>query len=240
MTEKSRIRLKLVLAYDGSAFHGWQRQKKDRSVQGCLEELFSTLYNEPIQVTGAGRTDSGVHAWGQVAHVDVPDMIPVERLLSIVRKRLVPEIRCRSLEQVSMDFHARFDAKEREYRYYVPREHFGERNIQLLNAYAQKLIGRHDFTGLCAQGDPSPSKVKDIFAASWFVDSQGLVFRIVGISFLWRMVRTIVGTMLDLEAQGADPECMEDILRSADYRKAGTPAVGSYLYLHRVSYESRN
>jgi len=243
-------RIKLTLAYDGTNFCGWQIQKSDKTVQQVLQDALTTLHKHPVVVTGSGRTDSGVHALGQVAHFDTTLVsIPAEKFIPALNGLLPEDVRIRRSVEVSEDFHARFHAVEREYRYYIsllsennpftrPFTHTINAlpNIGLLNKYAQIVEGIHDFTTFSAAGDASESKVRAIGSTSFYLEKGQLVFRIKGNAFLWRMVRSLVGTMLELGQKNEPPEKMREILNAKDRQYAGTTAPAKGLFLYRVRY----
>jgi tRNA pseudouridine38-40 synthase len=247
----SNRNIKLVLSYDGTDFLGWQVQKNGRTVQGEVERALAKMHGHPVSATAAGRTDSGVHAAGQVAnfYTDIRSIGP-ERFIPALNSLLPFDIRVFAGREVPDRFHSRHDARLREYRYYIyPRPvvppYFRNHchwvnyrpNLARLSAMASSIVGTRDFTSFAAVGDPNPSKVRDIFAASFFAEGPFLVFRITGSSFLWKMVRTLVGTMLDLDGEDAPPERMRDIIDRRDRRAAGETAPAGGLFLHKVLYE---
>ena len=244
-------RIKLTLAYDGTNFCGWQIQKNDRTVQQVLQDALTTLHKYPVSVSGSGRTDSGVHALGQVAHFDTAlASIPPEKFIPALNSLLPEDVRVRRSIEVSKTFHARFHAAEREYRYYIslvsdnnpftrPFTHtvIALPDIGLLNKYAQTIEGIHDFTTFSAAGDASESKIRAISSAVFFMENGKLIFRIKGNAFLWRMVRSLVGTMLELGQKSVSSVKMQEILKAEDRQYAGTTAPAKGLFLHRIRYE---
>ncbi|MBL7006177.1 MAG: tRNA pseudouridine(38-40) synthase TruA [Spirochaetia bacterium] len=240
----------MTLAYNGTNFCGWQIQKNDRTVQQVLQDALTALHKHPVIVTGSGRTDSGVHAIGQAAHFDTTlASIPAEKFIPALNTLLPEDIRIRKSVEVPETFHARFHAVEREYRYYISL--LSENNpftrpfthtvadmpaVRLLNTYARIIAGTHDFTTFSAAGDTSKTKIRNIGSAAFYMEKGQLVFRIKGNAFLWRMVRSLVGTMLELAQKSESPEKMLEILNAADRRFAGTTAPAKGLFLYRVSY----
>ncbi|WP_319561501.1 tRNA pseudouridine(38-40) synthase TruA [Marispirochaeta sp.] len=242
-------RIRLDLSYDGTMFCGWQLQKTDPSVQGALETALETLTGTMTRVIGSGRTDSGVHALNQTAHFDSDASIPPEKYSLALNSILPPGVRIYRSLAVGEDFHARFSARKRTYRYYIkpgPKTSpFCESrvyrirrypDILQLNTLASALIGTHDFTTFTAAGDASDSRVRKIVAASFFPKGGLLVFQISGNAFLWRMVRSIVGTLLDLEQKGEEPQMLEKIISARDRNFAGPTAPAQGLYLYKVYY----
>lgn len=256
MTESRRFRLDL--AYDGTDFEGWQSQVRDgkmpdgRTVQAELEKALSVLLKRPTAVVGAGRTDSGVHARGQTAHFDAVTKMEGEHFLRGLNSLLPPDVRVMHCRVVAPDFHSRFSALARVYHYhivpaqsllpwearYCHRVHILP-SVVLLNSMASLLHGEMDFTSFAHAKDPSPSKNRFIYHSSFFPQGDRLVYRITGNAFLWRMVRSLVGTLLDLAAQGRGPEDFSAILRAKDRRVAGPTAPGQGLYLQKVIYDER-
>ncbi len=245
-------RFRLNLAYDGNPYEGWQSQRSEaRTVQGELETALSRLLHKPIKVVGAGRTDSGVHARSQTAHFDAVNT----RMNGLAFQRglnsLLPHsIRILSCQEVSETFHARFSALARVYQYYLqPSEVILPWDrawvtpakippLATLNAMAQQLHGEQDFTTFSHAQDPSQSRSRFIYQATWFAWRDRVVFRIAGNAFLWRMVRSLVGTML---AFGKNPEaatCFAEAFASRDRRNAGPTAPAEGLFLHKVVYHA--
>ncbi len=248
------MRVRLELSYNGTSFEGWQIQKRGRTVQGVLEETLGKIEKRSVRLTGAGRTDSGVHARAQVAHFDttLTSMAP-EKFLPAVNRLLPRDIRIISSRQADPEFHARYDALARTYRYFLYRGEeaspfqgpfrYARRhlpNLHQLNRAASSLLGSHDFSAFAAAGDISNSKVRTIYQAA-FLESSGMVeFRITGNAFLWRMVRSIVGTILE-NCQGEDPwEDMKIILESRERERAGTTAPPSGLFFWKAHYDREN
>lgn len=245
--------IKLTVSYDGTDFNGWQVQTSGRTVQGEIEKALCRIHGEHIRLTGSGRTDSGVHAKGQIANFYTEkDNIPCDKFTAALNSMLPRDVRVLKSEEKSEDFHSRFDAKIRIYRYYimpvVTCEPWHERycwrtrhvpEIGRLNRIAAPLTGIHDFTSFAAAGDPSKSKVRNLFAASFTVEGPFIVFKIAGNAFLWRMVRSIVGTIMQLEEGGAGADEMRRILESCSRSEAGTTAPARGLFLDRILYDER-
>jgi tRNA pseudouridine38-40 synthase len=244
-------RIRLRLAYDGTRFCGWQVQKRERTVQQVIELALQKMHDRRVPITGAGRTDSGVHAAGQAAHFDTELLtVPPYKFAPALNSLLPSDVRILEAEEADRAFDARRSAKAREYRYYTAS---AERlspfrspyvlalrtlpDIRKLNGYARAVTGEHDFSAFAAAGDQSASRVRYIYSASWYPEGPMLVFRIVGNAFLWRMVRSLVGTMLELETRGEPEQAMVEILRSRERSDAGATAAPRGLFLHRVLYE---
>lgn len=243
-------RIALLLSYDGTRFCGWQRQAGDRSVQEDLEKALKKLCGKSIPLTGSGRTDAGVHATGQVAHFDAEDLsIPPEKYFLALNTHLPQDIRIHKSCAFDSDFHARFSAVRRDYAYYLrntlvlpahllPYRHAVRQPLSVvrLNQLARTLTGTHDFSTFAAAGDQSSTAVRQIFQARFVQEGADLVFRIAGNAFLWRMVRSLTGTLVDLALKGAGPEEMKQRLEARDREAAGPTAPPRGLFLERVDY----
>jgi tRNA pseudouridine38-40 synthase len=206
-------RIKIKLAYDGGAFHGWQVQPGLPTIQGSLEQILSDMEGRPVHVAGSGRTDAGVHALEQVAAFTIANPIPVSNLRRAVNRLLPPAIRVLSAEEVPSDFHPRFAAQAKTYEYRILRDevcspfewpyvhHYPypldeERMIQL----AAVFNGDHDFTPFAASDDrdaEGKSKVRTVFSSVLERRGTRLIYGIRGSGFLKHMVRNIVGTLIE-------------------------------------------
>jgi tRNA pseudouridine38-40 synthase len=242
--------IRVSVAYDGTDFVGWQSQASGRSVQAVLEAALAEIHKRPLRIYGAGRTDSGVHAAGQVFNFySSLETIPVERYASALNRLLPADVRALGSGGAGESFNARRDARFREYRYYlypgrlIPpwlrRYCWGTALpcLRGMNAMASFLTGVHDFSSFAAAGDTNPAKVKEIFSAVFYPESPFVVFRITGSAFLWRMVRNIVGTIIRLARDGAGAEVFRDILEARERPREGMSAPARGLFLHKVLYE---
>lgn len=249
----------LILSYDGTNFNGWQRQKTNfsqrkeplRTVQAELEDVLALIHKQPTVVFGSGRTDTGVHAFAQAAHFFSPILsIPVENYVLALNSRLPHDIRIHHAIEKPQDFHARFSAKSRVYHYHF---HCGASpfasqmpyvwalyrspNIALLNDMAAYLKGELDCTSFAAVQDKSTSKYRYIHHAYFFQnDDDMLVFEIEANAFLWKMVRSIVGTLIQLEKKESSPLEFKKILEARNHGLAGTTAPPQGLFLKRVNF----
>ena len=252
-----RRRVAMELSYDGRCYNGWQMQNNAKSVQETLQQaIVSLLDDSTVEVCGSGRTDSGVHAKGQVAHAEFNDCsIPAKAFLYGLNALLPVSIRITRSWDVPADFHARYSAMAREYRYFAVkgdgRDSFTDGlvtrlrdipDIALLNSYAALLVGTHDFTAFASAKDICPSKFRDIYESSFsFVQSMYgddvLCYRVCGNAFLYHMVRSLVGTMLEMASNGCTADEFKGVLDSCDRSRAGKTAPSHGLYLWRVSYD---
>ncbi len=242
--------IRLDIAYDGGNYCGWQIQPNETTVQGVIEKAISKIHKQEIGIIGSGRTDSGVHADMQVANFETSiDSIPAENFRSAINSLLPLDIRILKSSEVSTDFHSRFNAYRRTYKYYLKLGDVGHPkyrdfcylirkplNIPLLNALSRELLGEHDFTTFAASGDQAPTKIRTIYSATFYPEGEFVVFKICGNAFLQRMVRSITGTLLDMCWKGESPERVREILKSKDRSLAGTTAPARGLFLNLVEY----
>lgn len=246
--------IKATVAYDGTDFIGWQVQRKGRTVQGVMQDGLGRMHGHPVHVLAAGRTDSGVHATGQVAnfHSDI-DSIPPEKFRDAVNSYLPRDVRILASEEVGPRFHARRSARLRVYRYYIVNgpvllphlrnyRHWVRRPLDLarLNEMASVLLGEHDFSCFSAEGDANESKVRTVAVSSFHVDGDTVTYTIAATSFLWKMVRTIIGTFLMLEEQGLGAPELLRIIDSGVRANAGGTAPARGLFLERVLYDEED
>lgn len=201
-------RYKLIIQYDGALFFGWQMQTDLRTVQGEIENALKNIYktNDRIPVYGSGRTDTGVHAIGQVAHFDIKTKLPTVKLKDAINANLSDDCRIISIEKVLDNFHARFSALKRHYRYQCFRGNsilyrnqawcIRINNINRINRLAKLLIGNHDFTSFSKKRINNQHNICEIFKAEWKDDGEFINFFITGNRFLHHMVRYLVGTMV--------------------------------------------
>jgi tRNA pseudouridine38-40 synthase len=212
-----RRNIRLLLAYDGTGFGGWQRQKNARSVQEELERALAAMHGHAVPTAGAGRTDAGVHALGQVAnfYTDIA-AIAASRFEPALNRLLPPDIRVLRSTEADFDFHARFDARLRRYRYFArcgrTVDPFASRyahrlvrrpDLSSLNAMCALFLGETDFTTFSSARDQSLSRRRFVSEASFRWEGEALVFEIAANAFLLRMVRSLVGSLFHYEAQAA-------------------------------------
>ena len=254
---EGRRRVALELSYDGRYYNGWQTQNNAKSVQETLKQaIVSFLNDDSVEVCGSGRTDSGVHAKGQVAHAEFNDCsIPAKAFLYGLNAILPVSVRILRSWDVPASFHARYSAMAREYRYFAV-QGFGRDafmdglvtrlkempDLGVLNSYAVQLVGTHDFTTFASAKDICPSKYRDIYESVFTMEKSMygddvLCYKVCGNAFLYHMVRSLVGTMLEMAGNGCSAAEFKDVLDSCDRRRAGKTAPSDGLYLWRVSYD---
>lgn len=254
--EEPTQRVRLLVAYDGSAFRGFARNVGVITVAGELEAHLSRVFRTPITVTGAGRTDAGVHAWGQVVTFDAPrDQVDTDRLLRSINAVCGPALAVREVELVSDDFDARFSARWRRYRYSIltsvaPNPFLAATSWHLVTPLAvedmdragRDLVGQHDFASFC-RCPPTPpdgrvpSLERTVTDVRWFRPGDDLlVMEITARAFCHQMVRSIVGTLVDIGRGRIAPDAIPDILAARERRQAGQLAPPQGLSLHEVGY----
>lgn len=240
-------RYRLLLEYDGSDFFGWQFQPDQRTVQGKIEQALAELYGQSVQVCGAGRTDAGVHALGQVAHFDAPKRFELEVIQKAVNYYLPADVRVLGAAAAPLDFHARFSARWRWYRYRVfTRERAIERyygwwtrfdfDTECLANAAATLLGEHDFSAFsCADTDTEDHRCQ-VHVSHWEQMEGEWHFHIIADRFLRHMVRCLVGTMMDAARGRFSVDYFREILESQRKNHAVFTAPGRGLCLMCVGY----
>ena len=248
--------LKLTLSYDGTRLVGWQRQAAGDSVQGVLEDALARFEGGPVTVHGAGRTDAGVHALGQVASVEVTFAHDAGMLARALNAQLPEDVRVLAVEDAAPGFHARFDARSKTYRYCIgngPVASPFERafvwhvpqplDLDAMRQAAACLLGRHDFSAFRSIGTEVPDAVRTLHASA-IVETAGagdggrlLTYEVTGDGFLRHMVRAIVGTLVEVGRGWRDPAQMDALLQSRDRARAGATAPPHGLFLVRVVYD---
>lgn len=244
--------VQLVLHYDGGAFAGWQRQRTERTVQGVLEETLARVCAMPVPVTGAGRTDAGVHARGQAAGVRLAPKWTPQAIRRALNATLPPDVWIAAAYEMHPEFHARYSAVARRYTYVVGTDEEAASPFRrtrelverhpldraLLDEAARAIAGEHCFRGFAVQGTaPETDDHRCVIRLARWVDRPGgLAFEIEANRFLHHMVRFIVGTMLEIARGRRDPASLGALLVATDNRAVSPPAPAHALFLDRVEY----
>jgi tRNA pseudouridine38-40 synthase len=258
------MRYKIRLSYDGSAFCGWQIQPNDRTVQGDLEKALQMLTGAQVQVTGAGRTDTEVNAINYIAHFDLPDEVRIEaaQICYKLNAILSRELTVHEVSITDEEFHARFDARSREYHYFIHFrkdpfcEKFSHRmryplDIDKMNDAAAYLLGEHDFRCFEKTGGNNTTSICTITEAGWstyrpthvelmgaeYSDGDYIVFRIKANRFLRNMVRAIVGSLIEVGRGKQHPEWIKALIECGSRSDAGSSVPGKALFFSGASYK---
>jgi tRNA pseudouridine38-40 synthase len=245
---------KLTLAYDGTDFVGWQRQANGRSVQALIEESLSRVEGTAVTVVGAGRTDAGVHALGQVASVSLSHGLGAPALRRALNATLPPDVRVTAVEPAAPGFNARFAAQTKTYRYRLICGEFispFDRNfawhvpvsldVAGMRRASARLEGRHDFAAFQSAGSDVTTTERTLLASQLTSvektnETREIVYEVTGDGFLRHMVRAIVGTLVEVGSGRLQPDDLADILASRDRQRAGPTAPAHGLFLVGVSY----
>jgi tRNA pseudouridine38-40 synthase len=244
-------RLKLTVAYDGRKFNGWQSQPNENGIQDHLKRAFSQILSGPVQLRGAGRTDSGVHALGQVAHIDVPlRKLKPANWMAAVNTRLPAEIRVIRCQSASSDFHAQYSAVAKVYRYriwnapvfhpmevgrawHVPRP----LDLQILRAACERLTGTHDFASFTAnRGKRAETTTRIIHQIRIQHRKELVILEFDGNGFLYRMVRMLTAAMVRVASRRAEIGWITELLANPGKTKTNCTAPAEGLYLVKVKY----
>lgn len=242
--------LKLTLAYDGSGYNGFQRQKNAVGIQQILEKALSKMFGEEIRIAASGRTDTGVHAEGQVISFSTSGTVPTEKIVQALPSYLPEDIVVWKAEDVAHNFNARYSAIAKRYVYRIiiaeTPSPFKRKyawylkkplDVQAMQAAADAILGEHDFAAFRSAGSAPVKTVKNIYKAEWTKsDEQELQFTIEGDGFLYHMVRNLVGAMVRVGNGKISLERFKDILASCDRKQAGTAAPPQGLCLDEVFY----
>lgn len=241
--------LKILIAYDGTDYAGWQRQKNQITIQECIETALKKILQETVSIIGAGRTDRGVHAEGQVAHFLTPSKMPLPILKKGLNALLPPDIRILSIEPTDSSFHARFSAKAKIYQYRIctlPTQppfqrrfvyHFPHPlDLNLIKEASYSFLGTKNFKAFANTLPPNRNPIKTLSMIQFVEEPYGFSLTFKGDGFLYKMVRNIVGTLLDVGQGKISPKEMPLILESEDRRNAGKTAPPHGLTLITIDY----
>lgn len=247
---------KLLIQYDGTDFHGWQIQDNARTIQGELERILSRLEDADVKISGSGRTDAGVHAEGQVANVFLQRQFTPDKLTNAINGNLWKDIRIMKVDRTADDFHARFSAKQKTYVYRVVNApvmspfwrryaHHESRPLDIarMGHAARLLLGEHDWTAFSSARTDVENKIRTVSSCTvdsvWDARSGSAIieFRITANGFLRYMVRSIVGTLLEIGRGEKDSDTIQTALITGDRALAGVTAQPHGLTLLRVDYE---
>ena len=243
------MRVKLVVAYEGTNYCGWQIQPNGITIEQVLNETLSELLGEDIVVTGASRTDAGVHSLGNVAVFETKTRMPAEKISYALNTRLPADIRIQDSREVRPDFHPRFCETVKTYEYCILNRkfpdptrrlyalfHYYPLNLGKMRQAAEYLVGEHDFKSLCTQKPEVENTVRTIYSVDITKEDDLIRIRICGNGFLYNMIRIIVGTLLRIGSGYYEPEYMKELLELKDRQAAGETAPPQGLTLVEIRY----
>ena len=243
------MRIKLTIEYDGTEYCGWQIQPNGVSVQEVITEAIGIITGEKVNLVASGRTDSGVHAEGQVAHFDTFSSVPPERFANALNAVLPDSVKIKSSEEASGEFNARFSAKRKTYEYRMYVSEFSRPlksryavwvnyplNVEAMNAAAKHFVGEHDFRCFLAANSSVETTVRIIYRAEVRTEGDEIVFSVTGNGFLYNMVRIMAGTLVAVGGGKIDIEDIPSILNGKDRSKAGKTMPANGLCLKSVEY----
>lgn len=230
-------RIKFLVAYDGTAYHGFAKQKNAMTIQESLEKAIFDITKQEIEVVGSGRTDTGVHAKGQCCIIDIETSIPIERFGKALNSRLPKDIRVRDVEEVDKEFHPRFSVKRKTYRYQILTSQVDDPflskyvyfypyplDLEKMRRAANYIIGTHDFKCFCASGATVKTTERTVYSLEINLIDDMIQIDICGNGFLYNMVRIIAGTLIEVGRGKITPEDIEKIIASKDRGQAGPTA----------------
>jgi tRNA pseudouridine38-40 synthase len=242
--------IKLVIAYDGTGYFGWQRQPDQPTIQGAIEDKIGLMVGAPVTLIGSGRTDAGVHALNQVANFKVFTTLTPHVFFKGLNSLLPENIMIKQAEYAALDFHARYDAKSKTYEYRIYNENFRSPflrqyawhlprplDIEPMKECLEIIMGTHDFSAFCSAGDGQINTVRTMIGATLNIQEGSLlVFEFEANGFLRYMVRTIVGTIAKAGLGEMSVKDFQEILESKDRQQAEAKAPPEGLYLKNVTY----
>lgn len=240
---------RLTIEYDGTDWHGWQSQPESPTIQTAIEEALQTAMRIRVPVVGSGRTDAGVHARGQVAHMRTEQIVDTVRLTNSLNGILPPSIAVTRIDSERDGFHARYDARLRSYAYTIctvptalfPRYQWYVRprpDFKLMNEAGSLLLGSHDFSSFCKSASAAKNRICTVTRSQWVrgASQDSWVFRITADRFLHGMVRAIVGTLVEVGHGKRNPDSLNRLLTARDRSEAGRAAPALGLVLEHVEY----
>ncbi len=239
--------IKLTVEYDGSDFSGWQVQPDQRTVQGEIERALETLTKEEKRIVGAGRTDAGVHALGQVVSFKCHDNLPLSAFEKGLDGLLPEDIHIITAEEAVESFNARRDVVSRVYRYVLSKRSraIGRQyawypgmkfHVEPMKRASKFLLGEHDFTSFCKSDDQHENFVSRVLKVKWNVTEEEIYFEITAVRFFHKMIRIIIGTLLEVGRGKISPEEFVKIMKAKDRTRAGSTVPPQGLFLVRVNY----
>ncbi len=241
--------IKLTIEYDGKDFNGWQKQPNKLNIQGTIEKTIESIVGHSVNLTASGRTDAGVHAFGQVANFKTDSKIPIEKFAIAINSRLKKSIVIKNAEEVDEKFHSRLNCMQKTYRYVINNSEQGTaiyRNLEYhisnnldvakMQEAAKYFEGEHDFKAFKASGTSSKNSVRTIYKADVYKKDERIYIELTGSGFLYNMVRIISGTLVEVGMGKLKPSDIPKIIASQKRENAGKTLPAHGLYLVKVEY----
>ena len=242
--------IKMTIRYDGSRYKGFQRLKdNDMTIQGKIEDVLSKMTNENIEIIGSGRTDMGVHAYGQVANFKTNSNLSIDKIKSYLYEYLPKDIVITNLEEVDERFHSRYNVKSKVYLYKIYNNKFHDPflrrytthipkklDIELMKDASKYFIGEHDFTSFASSKSKKKSNVRTIYSINIKEDNDLIEIYFEGNGFLYNMVRIMTGALIDVGHKKISPEDIKKMIKEKDRTKSSDTALAKGLYLYKVNY----
>ena len=241
--------IKLIIEYNGKGFNGWQKQPNKLNIQGEIERAIGELTNEEINLIASGRTDAGVHSFGQTANFYTNSKIPIEKFAIAINSKLKKTIVIKSAEEVDEKFHSRYSVHNKRYRYIINNSEQGtaiykdleyhmpvKLNVDKMKEAIKYFEGKHDFSAFKASGTSSKSSVREIYKAEIIDKDEKIYIELTGNGFLYNMLRIIAGTLVDVGLGKIEPEDIPKIIESKKRENAGKTLPPHGLYLMEVNY----
>lgn len=243
--------IKLIIEYDGKPFNGWQKQPEKLNIQGEIERAIEEITGEKVELIASGRTDAGVHSFGQTANFKTNSNIPIEKFAIAINSKLKKSIVVKSAEEVDERFHSRYNCVRKKYRYVINNSKCGSAiyraleyhipiklDVEKMKEAAKYFEGEHDFKGFKATGGNNKSTVRTIYKAEvkYNEDDERIMIELTGNGFLYNMVRIIAGTLVEVGLGKIEPKGIKEIIEAKDRTKAGKTLPAQGLYLMEVYY----
>ena len=241
--------IKLTIEYDGKEYNGWQKQPNKLNIQGEIERAIENITGEQVNLIGSGRTDAGVNAFGQVANFKIDSQFPIEKMATAINSQLKKSIRIKKAEEVSAEFHSRYNCHSKTYEYVIDNSEQGtaiyrnltyhvsqKLNVEKMQKAIKYFIGEHDFSSFKSSGTSSKSSVRIIYDAQIIQKQKKIIIKLTGNGFLYNMVRIIAGTLVEVGLENIKPEEIKDILEAKNRQKSGKTLPPQGLFLMDVEY----
>ena len=241
--------IKLTIEYDGKEYNGWQKQPKKLNIQGEIERAIQNITGEQVELIGSGRTDAGVHAFGQVANFKIDSDFLIEKMAIAINSQLKKSIRIKKTEEVSPEFHSRYNCHSKTYQYVIDNSEQGsaiyrclsyhvpqELDVEKMQKAVTYFVGEHDFSSFKSSGTSSKSSVRIIYDANVEKDGERVKISLTGNGFLYNMVRIISGTLVEVGLNNIEPEDIPKIIEAKNRQMAGKTLPPQGLFLMKVEY----